>query len=195
MSNVKPYWIVILKDFLTSPWDCYVYLCRQTLRKRYNALKEQADVEEVRVRVEERRRELQGEFDDKRKQLEKDLGLSQASACHPPSLLSRPVESITSVGQYIQFVTVLSNMFHILELDDDIEKMDGMTTAVQTPLLLIFAVVPNTNQLSIDFVKLWRQGDIVICLWQQRLRLREMAPALEKSLPGYIIFPLWGGRF
>eukprot|EP00904_Undaria_pinnatifida_P014021 jgi/Undpi1/974/HiC_scaffold_10.g04438.m1 len=50
-----------------------VWVAYRTLRKRYHALKDQADVEEVRVKVEDRRRELQAEFDTRRGEMEMEL--------------------------------------------------------------------------------------------------------------------------
>lgn len=47
---------------------------KQALRKRYNALKKQADVDEARLKMEECRREMQSEFDTRRETLEKKLG-------------------------------------------------------------------------------------------------------------------------
>lgn len=57
---------------LLSHLHC-VFSPPQSLRKRYHALKDQADVEEVRVKVEDCRRELQAEFDKRRGEMEMEL--------------------------------------------------------------------------------------------------------------------------
>lgn len=46
---------------------------QQTLRKRYRALKEQADQEEVRIRIEEERREVQSELDKQKLEMQAEL--------------------------------------------------------------------------------------------------------------------------
>lgn len=54
---------------------------KQTLRMRYRALKETADKQELRGKVEECRRKLQDEFDLKRKETESELQKAQVPIC------------------------------------------------------------------------------------------------------------------
>lgn len=57
---------------VASPLAPYLLLY-QALRKRYHALKNQADQEEVRIRVEEQRREMQSELDRQKLEMQAEF--------------------------------------------------------------------------------------------------------------------------
>lgn len=70
MSFGLPVLLFLLPQLCRRPSDGTL----QTLRKRYHALKDQADKEEVRVRIEDQRKEMQGEFDRRKAEMEAELG-------------------------------------------------------------------------------------------------------------------------